>query len=409
MRSTTSTVLLTMRLWWWLILVTAAFGVLAGSFVSVRAPYSSTSLLQVDSGLGSEADQAQTVLTALHLIRTDGVLQRAAGQLGLPADDLRDRTVTGVVTGTRLLSVTVTSPDSAAAQREADVLAAAAVESILQRGQAQFSSAIRETALALQGGGVPDQLADTARRQASGTLLATQQDDALKASRMVTRVGGADPAERVGLSPVLGGVVGAFVGAVLGVLVALVFGTRHRRVRRSTGLTTVPGVSNVYGPDKRSTAILRAAGQASALDKPLVAVLAVAGAERDVDDISEELKRELRAEEMCCLSLMSDHLEQTDLEVDTRICVDSAGLGQSAVLTRPAVPTLGLPGRAKALAEVGADVLLVSGRASDRVVDRLVGRAQVILLVGRYGVTRYQEVQAVSEPLADSSPVVLMV
>lgn len=498
-RSTVSTVGLALRLWWWLLPILAVAGVVAGTLLSMQSPYSSTSLLRVESGGGGTADQQQVVLTALQLISTDDVYRQAATNLKVPANDLRGHIVTAAVTGTSLLSVTATEPDSATSDRLADGVAAAAVTSIQQRADAQFTAASDASYRILQAGALDDQLAETARKQATGNLLANRQNDALKSATVVTRVGFSGPATRAGLSPALGAIVGAFAGALLAALAAVVVGVRFRRVRRVSGLATLPGVSMAFGPGQRNKAILRSAGRASGQDKPLIAVLALVGGAKEVDAVSDELKRELQLEGVRCHTITTDHLEMGELDVEPERASDnvessksvesshtvesskcigeSSGIGESSnsgepaandvaitrdeeavasgetteviepadapeVVLRPSptkrprpsptkrtlqpsptkrpallpklmprrpAPALGLTARARVLSEVDADALLVVGSASDQVIDRILGRAQVVLLVGALGKTTYTDVLSVAQPLADSSPNVLIV
>ncbi len=73
------------------------------------------------------------------------------------------------------------------------------------------------------------------------------------------------------------------------------------------------------------------------------------------------------------------------------------------------MPALGMPNRATDLAAADADILLVTADADERTMQKIAGRADVALLVGRRKSTRLGQLASVVALLRAASPPVVVV
>jgi hypothetical protein len=167
-------------------------------------------------------------------------------------------------------------------------------------------------------------------------------------------------------------------------------------------------------PLARAEGVSRVAAECSRLSYPLVVVLALPGAEADVQDVSSELRSELHRDGNRTFRLDYREIRHASVEQPQPSLVASgngAAHRNGAPHGSPAsrvVPAIGMPNRAIGLTEAGADLLLVTADADERTLQQVAGRADVVLLVGRRHRTRLGELANVVDILRPAHPPVLV-
>lgn len=376
---------------WYLVAVGLLVGAVAGVTVGLMSPYRAEVLVRVTAASPDGEAVAEAVQTVLVLVDTDDVFNDAAARSGQDPADLRDRTRTQVTgTGSDLITIAVTADSPEQAQADAVTISDSALR--LVATIADQSLAVLEGAgdRAINSGRLRDQAAEDARRVGIGQAVAARQGDALATAVLVDQVGQVQGATRALGSPAVIGAVGAVAGTLAGAFVAAAVGTRRARIRTLRDLHDgVPSVE-AYGRD----GITRVAARCLPMTTPLAAVLALPGAAPELGPMSERLERELRIEGM--------HPLVVGLDVTTGTTNGD----------RPADPPVGSelalgPARVRALAATAADLLVVTGDADDETLARVAGRADVVVLVGSRGTTRFSDLADVRARL-DGSPVVVV-
>jgi hypothetical protein len=391
-----SSTLLALRMWWPIVVLLAMLGAAAGVYSVGRAPYYATAYLRVDVST-NPLQSPQIISTALHIVDSDPVYFRATDNTRRAADELRSRTVVGVADGGAVLRITVTAPTAAQAAAETNRFADAAVEHAIALAQDQLQRTTEQAGLALRNGVVPDPESEKNRREQLGHNLADAQNAASRANDLVSRIGGVQDPQQLGLPAKMAAPLGAAIGGLLGGIICLVLGVRRRRIRRLADVKAVgPGI-RTYDSTTMSSGLLRVAARCATLDQPLVAVLALSGVENGVGEVTAELKRQLR----------NERLRSVDIDADD--------FARASVIRRrdderprpsPAIPVRS--SRAGLLDKADADVILVSGIAGTRAVREAGARADAVVLVGRYRTTRVGELSTVYPEVADSSAIVVL-
>lgn len=386
--------LLALRAWWPIVVVLGMLGATLGVYSVGRAPYSATTFLRVDVSTNPLHSQ-EIVQTALQMVDSDPVYFKATDGSRETADELRARTVVGLADKAAVLKVTVTAPTAQRASDETDRFANAATEHIAETSREAFDRATKLAQEAEQQGVVPNPRAEERRLEGLGENLAQAQDSAYRQITLVTRIGGVQEPEQLGLPPRLAAPLGAIIGALAGVVAALVLGVRRRRIRRPFDVKAIgPGI-RVYGARNVGDGLLRVAARCATLDEPLVAILALPDAENSLNDVRDKLRRQLGVERLRWLDIDADDFGHSSV-VDRR----SRERDGSIVPVRSA--------RASALAEADSDVIVVTGTASTRAVKEAGARADVVVLVGRLRKTRIGELSTVYAEVADASPIVAL-
>lgn len=393
MRAPVSLAMLAFRRWWPVILCTVGIGVALGAWTGSNAPYSATTVLQVDVSGTDQTGNAQTLQTALQFVDTSAVYKSASASTQTNPDDLRTRTKVALHASAPLVMVTVTAPTAAEAEAQSKAVSQAAVVNLQTMSDEQFAQARATGAHAVDDGMVNDPPAEQARRQAIGMSIATQQRAALSTASLLTPLGNTQPAERAGLTGTTAIAIGVLAGLLIGALLAVAV-NRRGRIRKVVDV-------RLAGPDIRcyeqGEAISRLASTCVAGDSPLVAVLAMKGVEQAADEMAYELHCELQGEGMETLTVQS-------ADVDLARRPSDAG-----DRPRNPVPALAQPKRAKDLVAAGADVMVYQGFADGVDIARVNSRAEAILLVVAGGTTRVGELRRIHSRLADGGSVPIVV
>ena len=280
------------RHWWPVVLIPALLGAMFGVWSSVSSPYSSTVLLRVNAAGPQVGDAELAAQTALRIIDSDEVFNRAREVLGASGVGLRARTDLARITDTDLLSVQVSAPTAEQAAREVATVTAAGLETVQKLAQQQFEAIDQTGTRALVDGVLDDSAAELARLQALGAVAANRQDAALAAALLLTQVGEPQAAYQAGLPPSTAGMIGLLACAVPGVAGAVLYGRRFGHVRRPADVLEALPRAEVYG----RRGITRVAGRCASGQAPLVGILAVPGATPELADLTAFLETEFRSD-----------------------------------------------------------------------------------------------------------------
>jgi hypothetical protein len=376
---------LALRTWWPVVFMLSVLGAAFGVYAASSVSYSATALLRVDVSTNPVQSQ-QIVSTAFQLVDSDPVYTLVVGDSRNAVNELRSRTTVGIRDAGAVLFVTVVAPTAEQAERDTDGFADAAVGFARQLAQEQFATVTRLGAASLKEGVLPDPEAEANRRDRVGTNLADGQDYALRQERFVTRLGGVQTPQPLGVSTTLAAPLGAAGGALLGFVAALGLGVRRRHVRYIADLRPVlPGV-RAFTADNQRDGLLRIAARSATLHEPLVAVVAMRTAEQALAGVVEDLQDLLRAEQMTW----------TDVDAD-----DLAASPDRAARLKPlALETYPSPAR--------RHLTLVTGTADPSTVPQIAARADLIVLVVPLHRARLGEVAALYDELRDSSPILVL-
>jgi hypothetical protein len=394
-----SSTMLALRAWWPIVVVLAVAGAALGVQSVGSAPFSATTLLRVDVST-NPLQSPQIVATALQVVDSDPVYFKATDETAEAADELRARTTVGLSDNAAVLKVSVVAPTAEQATEETDRFADAALEYIAEMSREEFDRATRLAQEALNGGALPNPMAEELRLEQLGANLAEAQNSAYRQIDLVSRIGGVHEPERLGLPPRLAAPLGAVIGALAGGIAALVLGVQRRRIRRPAEVKAVgPGI-RVYGSPTLADGLLRVAARCATLDQPLVAILALPDAEDALNDVRNALRRQLRVERLRWVDVDADDFGRASVADRRATAADRRSSGEMHVPVRHA--------RAQVLAEAEADVIVVTGLASTRAVKEAGARADAVILVGRQRKTRIGELSAVYAEVADVHPVVAL-
>lgn len=416
---------LALRIWWPVVIVLAILGAL-GAFVAGRdAPYVAVTTLRVDTAGFGENAQESIVDTSRLLVDSNRTYRKVVGDAPGAIDEIRSRTAVDAIGTSSVLELAVSAQTAEQAEREVDALAEASITSIRELADEQFTGTVRSGRDSLAQGVLDDPAAEQARRDAIGVAIAEQQDNALRLSASLSRIGEVPPATRVGLGVRLAMVIGALVGAIVGIAIALFLGVGRRRTRSLSDVRIVSRGLVDCEPLAKAEGISRVAAECSRLTYPLVVVLALPGAEADVQEVSTELRSELHRDGNRTFRLDYRELRHASGD-EPQPALVGVGNGAAPGNGRPhhrnalphaeyngsagsaALPALGMPNRAIGLAEAGADLLLITADADERTLQQVAGRADVVLLVGRRRRTRLGELAKVVDLLRPAHPPVLV-
>ena len=392
--------LLAVRMWWYLLLVLALLGAAGGWFLARDAQYSATTSFRVDVS-SNPIQSVQIVATALQLVDSDPVYARVVGESRDAVNELRSRTTVGVRDTSTVLFATIVAPTSAQAERDADAFAEQTTAYLRELADERFAVATEQGTRSLQTGVLTDPVAEEGRRERLGLNLADGQDSALRSAYLVQRLGGVQDPVRLGVSPTLAVPLGGLAGALLGTAIAMTLGVRRRRVRHVSDLRSLVPHLRVYGPRGRRDAMLRVAARSASLDHPVVALLAMPGAESVLAATAADLRDLLREEGLRWLSVDADDLVLAD---------SRAALSRPDAPQRPgAGPSAALALRRKVRSGPGAAHLtLVTGVADGATIGQVSARADVSVLVAAIGRTRVGQIATVCAELTETSPVVVL-
>ena len=248
------------RRWAFIPLLLAVVGAVAGGLVGVKARPSAEALISVQSTAVDGAGLERAAESAGLAMSTRSLYKAAAQQVGVDPDDLRNRTKVGAKPNTQIISVTVTAPTSDQAVREANALAAAAVDSgaagmpdQLEQVTEDFRRLIREHPLTSSD-------AEKARLARLGDEIATQQAAVLTSGQQLSVVQEAEPARLVPATHVLAG-MGGHGRHLLGLGLAQLLGVRRGRVQSARELAQLyPEAAVIQTADLRGMLALEPQG-----------------------------------------------------------------------------------------------------------------------------------------------------
>lgn len=293
------------RHWWPLVVIPALLGAMFGVWSSSSSPYTSTVLLQVNASTPQGQNNETAAQTALRIIESDEVFNRAREVLGESGAGLRARTELARITDTELLSVQVSASTAEQAEREADTVTAAGLEVIQALAQQQFAAIDQAGGRALGDGVLDDGAAELARLQALGQAAANRQDAAQIASLLLTRVGEPQAAYQTGLGASTAGAIGLLVGLIPGVVLAVLYGRRFGRVRRPADVLEAIARAEV----RDRSGITRIAGRCAGRPAPLIGMLSMSGARHELTELTAFLDTELRTDDRRPYILWSGDLQ----------------------------------------------------------------------------------------------------
>lgn len=295
------------RHWWPLVVIPALLGAMFGVWSSSTSPYTSTVLLQVNASSPQGQTNETAAQTALRIIESDEVFNRAREVLGESGAGLRARTELARITDTELLSVQVSAPTAEQAERETDAVTAAGLEVIQALAQQQFDAIDQAGGRALGDGVLDDGAAELARLQALGQAAANRQDAAQIASLLLTRVGEPQAAYQTGLGATTAGAIGLLVGLIPGIVLAVLYGRRFGRVRRPADVLEAIARAEV----RDRSGITRIAGRCAGRPAPLIGMLSMSGARAELTELTAFLDTELRTDDRRPYILWSGDLQAT--------------------------------------------------------------------------------------------------
>jgi hypothetical protein len=327
-RINVSTIASAARRWWPVVVTMALLGGLLGVAASSNPTYTSTALVRILSltpdGQGFENAQQ----TALLLMQTDEVFQRAAEIVGEDSAALRSRTAVTRVTETDLLEIEVAGKSQAQTVREAGSIASAGRELMQDLSKDQVAQAALSSDRAIVSGVLPNGAAELARQQELGKAAGTRQDVGLATALSLSPVG-TPQSTRAGLPRSIAVAIGILVGLLLGIAGAWLYGRRFGRLRRVGDVrTALPNAGVIDGG--------RLAGVAhrySERSKSLISVLALTEAAPALRELTSTLEAELRTE-----GRKPYTLQTSDLRVGQAGRAAADGVGEAHVANgRPIV------------------------------------------------------------------------
>jgi hypothetical protein len=405
MRVTASAALLALRMWWLVIAAMVVAGAALGVLAVRDSPYAAVTTLRVDTAGFGEVAQQSIVETTRELVDSNRVYAKVVGDAPGAIEELRQRTTVDPVASSSVLEIAVSAQTAEQAEQDVDALAEAAITVIRELADEQYTAAGVAGRQALETGVLPDPVAEQARRDQIGVAIATQQDNALRLSAQLSRIGEVLPATPTGLGSRIAATIGALTGALIGAVLALLLGVGRRRIRRLADVHAVaPGLVPCE-PMDYDKGVMRVAAECSRLAHPLVVVLALPGAEDDLKAAVDELRSALYADGNQPFRI--DATAALVAETEQRRRSGPSGQQSPSQLSSP-VPALGMPQRATDLDEANSDTLLVTGEAEDRVVTMIGDRADIILLVAQPRVTRLGQLARITTGLGDGRPPVVV-
>ncbi|MCY7344416.1 MAG: hypothetical protein LH603_21920 [Pseudonocardia sp.] len=391
MRLPASFSLLAVRMWWPVVVALVVLGMGAGLVSTRAAQYSATTYVRVDVST-NPVQSVQIVSSALQLVDSDPVYARVVGESRAALNGLRARTTVGIRDAGAVLFVTVVAPTPEQAERDADEFGRQAVEHTASLAREQFTAITELGGQAIEEGALPDPAAEAGRRARLGEDIADGQNSALRSANLVTRIGGVQTPVRLGVSPALAAPLGGLVGGLAGLALALGLGVRRRSVRSVSDLRSINPRVRVYGADNQSDGLLRVVARCATLDHPVVAVLALPGAERHLAQVVADLRDRLRAEGMRWKAVDADDL--------VKAAARAPAPGDTAVTT--------LSLRRHPHEHDSHDLTLVTGVADGAAVAQVSAVADLAVLVGRMGVSKLGELAALCAELEDNAPLVVL-
>lgn len=316
------------RRWWPVVVTMALLGGLLGVAASSNPTYTSTALVRILSLTPDGQGFENTQQTALLLMQTDEVFQRAAEIVGEDSAALRTRTAVTRVTETDLLEIDVAGKSQAQTVREAGSIASAGRELMQDLSKDQVAQAALSSDRAIVSGVLPNGAAELARQQELGKAAGTRQDVGLATALSLSPVG-TPQSTRAGLPRSIAAAIGILVGLLLGIAGAWLYGRRFGRLRRVGDVrTALPNAGVIDGG--------RLAGVAhrySERSKSLISVLALPEAATALRELTTTLDAELRTD-----GRRPYTLQTSDLRVGQAGRAEAGGGGEAHVADgRPTV------------------------------------------------------------------------
>ena len=417
MRVTASAALLALRMWWPIVTVCALIGGAYGAYSVRDAPYMAVTTVRVDTAGFGEVAQQSIVQTARLLVDSNRTYAKVAGDTPEGIEELRQRTAVDIVESSSILEISVSAQTPDRAERDLNALVEASMTSMRELADEQFTGTVRSGQTALSGGVLPDPAAEEARRAGIGTAISERQDNALRLSAQLSRIGAILPATRTGLGARLAAAIGFVAGGFAGAVLTLMLGVGRRRIKRLADVRAVaPGLLPA-APLEYTKGIITVGNDCSRIDAALAVVLALPGAEDDLPDVVDAVRSELTRNGSRPFRLDADDVVRADDYATRRGAPSRPGFdagnghrlpGGSVATVSAGLPALGMPQRAVDLAASQADVLLVTGMASERILTLAAGRADVVLLVARPYRTTLGQLAAVTANLGDGRPPVVV-
>ena len=316
------------RRWWPVVVTMALLGGLLGVAASSSPTYTSTALVRILSLTPDGQGFENTQQTALLLMQTDEVFQRAAEIVGEDSAALRSRTAVTRVTETDLLEIDVAGKSQAQTVREAGSIASAGRELMQDLSKDQVAQAALSSDRAIVSGVLPNGAAELARQQELGKAAGTRQDVGLATALSLSPVG-TPQSTRAGLPRSIAVAIGILVGLLLGIAGAWLYGRRFGRLRRV-------GDVRAALPNAGAIDAGRLAGVAhrySERGKSLISVLALTEAVPALRELTSTLDAELRTE-----GRKPYMLQTSDLKAGQADRAAADGLGEAHVVNgRPIV------------------------------------------------------------------------
>ena len=316
------------RRWWPVVVTMALLGGLLGVAASSNPTYTSTALVRILSLTPDGQGFENTQQTALLLMQTDEVFQRAAEIVGEDSAALRSRTAVTRVTETDLLEIDVAGKSQAQTVREAGSIASAGRELMQDLSKDQVAQAALSSDRAIVSGVLPNGAAELARQQELGKAAGTRQDVGLATALSLSPVG-TPQSTRAGLPRSIAVAIGILVGLLLGIAGAWLYGRRFGRLRRVGDVrAALPNAGVIDGG--------RLAGVAhrySERSKSLISVLALTEAAPALRELTSTLDAELRTE-----GRKPYMLQTSDLRAGQADRAAADGIGEAHVVNgRPIV------------------------------------------------------------------------
>jgi hypothetical protein len=406
-------VLVAARICWPIVLAGLLAGVVIGSAVGLASPSVATVLLQVSesgSARTTDAESPVAVQTAMRLIQSESVVDTAARTTGVGVGDLAKRLAVTAVSGTSLVTVAVTDDDGGRAVKEVDAVARAALDFGRTLAEQQYDTAKAVGNQLVEAGKLLDPEAEQSRRRALGTAVAGSQAVALTASSLLlTQIGTPQGPDSTGLPVPVAAALGGLLGLGVGLVIANVLVGRRGHVRRVSDVTTILKVESVDG-----LGLTRVASRCAELTFPLITVLALPGSTHLLDDVIENLERDLHDEGVTSV-LVREGKATMRVHVDRRPrpsprprpAIDPDERMARATVKRPAFSSRR---RATDLAALSADALVVAGESDDLdTVARVRGLADCVVVLGQRSTTRYETLRRVMSRLGEGDDVRVVV
>jgi hypothetical protein len=225
---------------------------------------------------------------------------------------------------------------------------------------------------------------------------------------------------QTGLGSRMAMLIGALTGAVAASVCALLVGVGRWRIKRLRDMQAVAPGLVACEPLDYDQGILRTAADCARFDHALVAVLALPGAEDDLDRTFDDLQmalyrdgsRPFRIDTIDVVHAFAEERRRSAMRPSDMPVSQQNGHappdGPSSRL-RVDIPALGMPKRAVDLDRAQADTLLIKGDAEPKVLRLIGGRADAILLVARARKTTLGQLARAAAALGEGrQPVVII-